>query len=135
MAIASVNPANGEVLRSFVESSGAEIEAALALAERTFRTWRTTDFASRAAKMRRAAEILEEDRRRFGEIMTLEMGKPIGAAIAEVEKCASVCRYYAEHAEIFLAPQEIATDAHRSYVRYDPLGCVLAVMPWNFPFW
>ncbi len=135
MAIASVNPANGEVLRSFVESSGAEIEAALALAERTFRTWRTTDFASRAAKMRRAAEILEEDRRRFGEIMTLEMGKPIGAAIAEVEKCASVCRYYAEHAEAFLAPEEVATDASRSYVRYDPLGCVLAVMPWNFPFW
>jgi succinate-semialdehyde dehydrogenase/glutarate-semialdehyde dehydrogenase len=130
-----VNPANGEVLRSFVESSGAEIEAALALAERTFRTWRTTDFASRAAKMRRAAEILEEDRRRFGEIMTLEMGKPIGAAIAEVEKCASVCRYYAEHAEAFLAPEEVATDASRSYVRYDPLGCVLAVMPWNFPFW
>jgi len=135
VAIASVNPANGEVLRSFVESSGAEIEAALALAERTFRTWRTTDFASRAAKMRRAAEILEEDRRRFGEIMTLEMGKPIGAAIAEVEKCASVCRYYAEHAEAFLAPEEVATDASRSYVRYDPLGCVLAVMPWNFPFW
>jgi succinate-semialdehyde dehydrogenase/glutarate-semialdehyde dehydrogenase len=130
-----VNPANGEVLRSFVESSVAEIEAALTLAERTFRTWRTTDFASRGAKMRRAAEILEEDRQRFGEIMTLEMGKPIGAAIAEVEKCASVCRYYAEHAEAFLAPEEVATDASRSYVRYDPLGCVLAVMPWNFPFW
>ncbi len=135
MAIASVNPANGKVLRSFAESSAAEIEAALALAERTFRTWRTTDFASRAAKMRRAAEILEEDRRRFGEIMTLEMGKPVGAAIAEVEKCASVCRYYAEHAAAFLAPEEVATDAARSYVRYDPLGCVLAVMPWNFPFW
>ena len=135
MAIASVNPANGEVLRSFVESSGAEIEAALALAERTFRTWRTTDFASRAAKMRRAAEILEEDRRRFGEIMTLEMGKPIGAAIAEVEKCAWVCRFYAENAAGFLAPEPVATDASRSYVRYDPLGCVLAVMPWNFPFW
>ena len=85
--------------------------------------------------MRRAAEILEEDRRRFGEIMTLEMGKPLGAAIAEVEKCASVCRYYAEHAEGFLAPQEVATDATRSYVRYEPLGRVLAVMPWNFPFW
>ena len=106
MAIASVNPANGKVLRSFAEASAAEIEAALTLAERTFRAWRSTDFASRAAKMRRAAEILEEDRRRFGEIMTLEMGKPFGAAIAEVEKCASVCRYYAEHAEGFLAPQD-----------------------------
>ncbi|MEO8196629.1 MAG: NAD-dependent succinate-semialdehyde dehydrogenase [Thermoanaerobaculia bacterium] len=135
MAIASVNPTDGKTLHTFAEASAAEIEHALALAERTFRMWRKVDFASRAGKMRRAAEILEGDRRRFGEIMTLEMGKPIGAAIAEVEKCASVCRYYAEHAETFLAPQEIATDASRSYVRYDPLGCVLAVMPWNFPFW
>ena len=135
MAIASVNPANGKLLQSFEEAGGAEIEAALALADRTFRTWRKVDFASRAAKMLRAAEILEADKRRFGEIMTLEMGKPIGAAVAEVEKCASVCRYYAEHAAAFLAPQEIATDAARSFVRYDPLGCVLAVMPWNFPFW
>lgn len=135
MAIASVNPANGKLLQSFEEAGAAEVEAALALAASTFSTWRRTAFAERAAKMSRAAEILEEDKRRFGEIMTLEMGKPIAAAIAEVEKCASVCRYYAEHAEDFLAPQEIATDAHRSYVRYDPLGCVLAVMPWNFPFW
>ncbi len=135
MAIASVNPANGKLLQSFEEAGAAEVEAALALAASTLRTWRKTAFAERAAKMSRAAEILEEDRRRFGEIMTLEMGKPIAAAIAEVEKCASVCRYYAEHAEEFLAPQEIATDAGRSYVRYDPLGCVLAVMPWNFPFW
>jgi succinate-semialdehyde dehydrogenase/glutarate-semialdehyde dehydrogenase len=135
VAIASVNPATGATLRTFAEAGSGDIETALALAERTFLRWRTTDFAARAAKMRRAAEILEEDRRRFGEIMTLEMGKPVGAAIAEVEKCASVCRYYAEHAEAFLAPQEVATDAGRSYVRYDPLGCVLAVMPWNFPFW
>ena len=135
MAIASVNPANGRLLKSFDEAGAAEIEAALALAESAFRAWRRTSFAERATKMLRAAEILEQDKRRFGEIMTLEMGKPIAAAIAEVEKCASVCRYYAEHAETFLAPQEIATDAHRSYVRYDPLGCVLAVMPWNFPFW
>jgi succinate-semialdehyde dehydrogenase/glutarate-semialdehyde dehydrogenase len=135
VAIASVNPANGKTLRTFAEAPAAEIEAALALAETAFRAWRRSSFAERAAKMRRAAEILEEDKRRFGETMTLEMGKPIGAAVAEVEKCASVCRYYAEHAETFLAPQEIATDAARSYVRYDPLGPVLAVMPWNFPFW
>jgi succinate-semialdehyde dehydrogenase/glutarate-semialdehyde dehydrogenase len=135
VAIASVNPANGTLLQSFEEAGGAEIEAALALADRTFRAWRKVDVASRSAKLLRAAEILEADKRRFGEIMTLEMGKPIGAAVAEVEKCASVCRYYAEHAAAFLAPQEIATDAARSFVRYDPLGCVLAVMPWNFPFW
>ena len=135
MAIVSVNPADGNTLQDFAELSAAEIERALALAEETFRSWRRTAFANRAAKMLRAAEILEEDKRRFGEIMTLEMGKPIAAAVAEVEKCAWVCRYYAEHAETFLAPQEIATDAGRSYVRYDPLGPVLAVMPWNFPFW
>lgn len=135
MAIVSVNPADGNTLQNFAELSAAEIERALALAEETFRSWRRTAFANRAAKMLRAAEILEEDKRRFGEIMTLEMGKPIAAAVAEVEKCAWVCRYYAEHAETFLAPQEIATDAGRSYVRYDPLGPVLAVMPWNFPFW
>jgi len=135
VAIASVNPANGGLLKSFDEARATEIEAALALAESAFRTWRKTHFAERAEKMLRAADILEEDKRRLSEIMTLEMGKPIAAAIAEVEKCATVCRYYAEHAETFLAPQEIATDAGRSYVRCDPLGCVLAVMPWNFPFW
>jgi len=135
VAIASVNPANGKTLRTFEEASAAEIEGALALADRAFRSWRRVGFAERAAKMRRAAEILEEDKRHFAEIMTIEMGKPIGAAVAEVEKCASVCRYYAEHAAAFLAPEAIATDASRSYVRYDPLGCVLAVMPWNFPFW
>ena len=135
MAIASVNPANGETLQTFAEADAAEIERALALAEKTFRSWRKVDFAERAAKMRRAAEVLETDKRRFAETMTREMGKPIGAAVAEVEKCAAVCRYYAEHAAAFLAPEEIGTDAGRSYVRYDPLGCVLAVMPWNFPFW
>jgi succinate-semialdehyde dehydrogenase / glutarate-semialdehyde dehydrogenase len=135
VAIASVNPATGATLQTFSEAAAREIEAALALAHETFRVWRRTPFAERAAKMRRAAAILEEDKHRFGETMTLEMGKPIGAAVAEVEKCASVCRYYAEHAEAFLEPQEIATDAGRSYVRYDPLGPVLAVMPWNFPFW
>ena len=135
MAIASVNPATGVTLQTFAEADAAQIEQALALAERTFPSWRKVDFAERAAKLRRAAEILDEDKRRFGETMTLEMGKPIGAAIAEVEKCASVCRYYAEHGAGFLAPEEVATDAGRSYVRFDPLGCVLAVMPWNFPFW
>ena len=135
MAIASVNPADGKLLRAFDPADAEAVEAALARADATFRAWRQTDFAERAAKLVRAAEILEEDKRRFGETMTLEMGKPIGAAVAEVEKCASVCRYYAEQAEAMLAPEAIVTDAGRSYVRYDPLGPVLAVMPWNFPFW
>lgn len=135
MAIASVNPADGRVLKHFAEATSAEVDAALALADERFRSWRRTPFAERAEGMRRAAAELLADKRRFAELMTLEMGKPIGAAVAEVEKCATVCDYYAEHAEVFLAPQEIATDAGRSYVRYDPLGPVLAVMPWNFPFW
>ena len=135
MAIASVNPASGETLRTFAPADAAGIERALSRAATTFREWRKVAFAERAAKMAKAGEILESDKRRFGETMTLEMGKPIGAAIAEAEKCAWVCRYYAEHAEAFLAPEEVATDAGRSYVRYDPIGPVLAVMPWNFPFW
>ncbi|MGE0639450.1 MAG: NAD-dependent succinate-semialdehyde dehydrogenase [Thermoanaerobaculia bacterium] len=135
MTIASVNPATGETVRTFDAATESEIEAALALADSTFREWRRGDFSSRAVKMRHAADILEEEKERFGAIMTLEMGKPIGAAIAEAEKCALVCRYYAEHAEAFLAPEVVATDATRSFVRFDPLGPVLAVMPWNFPFW
>lgn len=135
MAIASVNPADGKALRTFEAATDAAIDAALERAHRTFLAWRATPFAERSAKMMRAAAILDEDRRRFAETMTLEMGKPIGAALAEVEKCAWVCRFYAEQAEAFLAPTEVATDAGRSYVRHDPIGPVLAVMPWNFPFW
>jgi succinate-semialdehyde dehydrogenase/glutarate-semialdehyde dehydrogenase len=135
MTIASVNPATGATLRAFTEHGPAEIEACLARAAETFPAWRAVPFAERARLMVRAAEEIEKDKRHWGETMTLEMGKPIGAAIAEAEKCAWVCRYYAENAERFLAPERAPTDAGESYVRFDPLGCVLAVMPWNFPFW
>jgi succinate-semialdehyde dehydrogenase/glutarate-semialdehyde dehydrogenase len=135
VAIASVNPVDGKTLQAFSAADAEGIERALSLAGTTFRSWRRVGFAERAAKMQRAAEILEADKRRCGELMTLEMGKPIAAAVAEVEKCATVCRYYAEHAAAFLASETIATDAGRSFVSYEPLGCVLAVMPWNFPFW
>jgi len=135
VAIASVNPADGKTLRTFEAATSAAIESALDRAHRTYLVWRTKPFAERTAKMQRAAAILDEDKRRFAETMTLEMGKPIGAALAEVEKCAWVCRFYAEQAEAFLAPETVATDAGESYVRYDPIGPVLAVMPWNFPFW
>lgn len=135
MTMASVNPATGETLATFEEHDAATIERALAQAAARFASWRKTPFAERAAKLVRAAELLEGEKERFGRLMTLEMGKPIGAAIAEVEKCAWVCRFYAEKAEGFLAPEPVATDAGESYVRYDPLGVVLAVMPWNFPFW
>ena len=135
MTIASVNPATGRTLRTFAPHDAAALEDALARAEAAFRSWRRSPFPLRAAAMTRAAEILEGEKARFGELMTLEMGKPIGAAIAEAEKCARVCRYYAEHAAAFLASEPVATGAAASGVRYDTLGCVLAVMPWNFPFW
>jgi succinate-semialdehyde dehydrogenase/glutarate-semialdehyde dehydrogenase len=135
MTIASVNPATGRTLATFAPHDGAAVEEALARAASLLRSWRETPFAQRGAVLQRAAELLESEKERFGELMTLEMGKPIGAAVAEAEKCAWVCRYYAEHAESFLAPERVATDAAESGVRYEPLGCVLAVMPWNFPFW
>jgi succinate-semialdehyde dehydrogenase/glutarate-semialdehyde dehydrogenase len=135
MAIASVNPATGETLATFPEATSDEVESALARAASAFERWRRTAFAERARWMRAAAELLERDKERLARLMTLEMGKPIGAGVAEAEKCAWVCRYYADHAAAFLAPEPAPTDSAASHVRYDPLGPVLAVMPWNFPFW
>ncbi|HEV2130730.1 MAG TPA: NAD-dependent succinate-semialdehyde dehydrogenase [Longimicrobiaceae bacterium] len=135
MSILSTNPATGETLESFEPLSDAELEEKLRRAAATFEEHRRTSFAERAAKMQRAAELLEEEKERWGRLMTTEMGKPIRAAVAEAEKCAWVCRYYAEHAERFLADEVVETDARRSFIRYEPLGPVLAVMPWNFPFW
>ena len=135
MAIASINPATGETLKTFNALTAEEIEGKLQLAADTFRTYSRTTFADRKPLMMRAAEILETKKHDFGKIMTLEMGKPLKAAIAEAEKCASVCRYYAENAERHLADESIETNAKKSYVHFQPLGPVLAVMPWNFPFW
>ena len=135
MPIQTVSPATGEVLETFQELTPGEIEARLALAESAFRAHRATSFAERAEKMARAAEILESEKRELGRMMTVEMGKPVKAAIAEAEKCAWACRYYVEKAEAFLADEVVETSARRSFVRYQPLGPVLAVMPWNFPFW
>ena len=135
MTIASVNPTTGRTLRVFEPTSEDEIEKKLALAVQAFRSWRETPIAQRTVFLERAAEILEREKQRLGELMTLEMGKPIGAAVAEAEKCAWACRYYAENASQFLADEAAKTDAGRSFVRYEPLGAVLAVMPWNFPFW
>src|SRR6266705_807085 len=135
MPFASINPATGETIKAFEAFSDSEVEDRLERAEETFRVGRRTTFPERAAKMMQAAQILEEKKKLFGEIMTTEMGKPIKAAIAEAEKCAWVCRYYAENAERFLADEMVPSDATRSFIRYQPLGPVLAVMPWNFPFW
>jgi succinate-semialdehyde dehydrogenase/glutarate-semialdehyde dehydrogenase len=135
MGIASINPATGETLKVFDALSEAALEAKVAKAATTFQTYRTTTFGQRAAWLQAAAQVLEDNKQAYGRIMTLEMGKPLGAAIAEVEKSAWVCRFYADHAAEFLADVPASTDASRSFVRYQPLGPVLAVMPWNFPFW
>jgi len=135
MAIATVNPATGEVLRSFEALTPAQIEAKLQSASEAFRAHRQTSFAERAAKMNRLAEILEKEKDECARLMTLEMGKPLKAAGAEAMKCATGCRYYAANAEKFLADEVVDTGARRSFVRYLPIGPILAVMPWNFPFW
>ncbi len=135
MAIATVNPATGELVKSFEPLLAAEIEEKLQLAASAFRRYRQTPFAERAQKMLKVAEILEKEKDEWARLMTLEMGKPIKAAVAEALKCASGCRYYAENAERFLADEIVETGAKRSFIRYQPLGPILAVMPWNFPFW
>ncbi len=135
MAIATINPATGECLKKFEPLSEQQIEEKLAAAAAAFAEYRKTPFAERARLMTRAGEILENEKKEFGRLMTLEMGKPVGAAVQEAAKCAWVCRYYAENAERFLADELVETTAARSYIHYQPLGPVLAVMPWNFPFW
>ncbi len=135
MAIASVNPATGETLRRFDPLDEKAIEEKLARAAAAFAEHRRTSFSTRAQGMNAAAQILETETESFARIITLEMGKPIQAARDEVLKCASGCRYYASQAEDLLRPQESLAATGRRYVRFDPIGPVLAVMPWNFPFW
>jgi succinate-semialdehyde dehydrogenase/glutarate-semialdehyde dehydrogenase len=135
MGIASINPATAETVRVFEPWDGAHLERTLTEAAAAAPRWAATPFAERAARLRAAAAELRERLDRYAGLITLEMGKPVVEARAEIEKCAGCCDYYAEHAERFLAPEIIASDAGRSYVAWQPLGTVLAVMPWNFPFW
>ncbi|HEX6135096.1 MAG TPA: NAD-dependent succinate-semialdehyde dehydrogenase [Longimicrobiales bacterium] len=135
MSMVSRNPATGEVLEELETLDEAGLERKLARAWRAFQSHRRTPFSERAERMRAAADILEAEKERLGRLMTLEMGKPIVAAVAEAEKCAWVCRYYADQAERFLADEQVETGTGRGMVKYQPLGPVLAVMPWNFPFW
>ncbi len=135
MSIATINPATGETLESFDALNSSEIEARLSLATDVAARFRLTSYSERAVAMNKAAQILEDRKSEYGRMITLEMGKPIGSAIAEVAKCATVCRHYAEHAEHYLADEVIETNAARSFVTFQPLGVILAVMPWNFPFW
>ena len=135
MGIASINPATGETLKTFEALNQAELDGKLHLAAETFKSYRRTSFAARSEMTRQAATIIENEKVELGKLMTTEMGKPLKAAIAEAEKCALVCRYYADNAQQHLADQIVETNAKRSYVHSQPLGPVLAVMPWNFPFW
>jgi succinate-semialdehyde dehydrogenase/glutarate-semialdehyde dehydrogenase len=135
MAIATVNPATGELVKSFEPLTEAQMEEKLKRAASAFRKYRHTPFAERAHMMLQAAELLEKEKDECARLMTLEMGKPIKAAVAEALKCATGCRYYAENAERFMADEIVQTGARRSFIRYQPLGPILAVMPWNFPFW
>ena len=135
MAIASINPATGQVLKTFEPLSDSQIEKKLQLAADTFSKFRKLSFSERARMMARAGEILEAEKEALGRLMTTEMGKTLKSAVAEAAKCAWVCRYYAENAERLLADEVVETPAKKSFIRYQPLGVVLAVMPWNFPFW
>jgi succinate-semialdehyde dehydrogenase/glutarate-semialdehyde dehydrogenase len=135
MAIETRNPSTGELVKTFQPMDSAGVERCLERAAAAFRQWRTTSLAERAALMTGVADRLDKSADAFGRLMTLEMGKLVGAGREEALKAARGCRYYAEHAAAFLAEEEFVTEASRSYVRYEPVGPILAIMPWNFPFW
>ena len=131
----SINPYNGKELKSYKNHTNKEISEIIDNANRRFYSWRETSFSERKKLMLAAASELKKNKKEYAETMTMEMGKPISQAIAEIEKCAWVCEYYAENAEKQLQDEAIKTDAHKSYVSFEPLGVVLAIMPWNYPFW
>jgi succinate-semialdehyde dehydrogenase/glutarate-semialdehyde dehydrogenase len=135
MALIALNPATGQTIAEYPETSPTEVEEAIRTAHQLHLEWKRTPFSHRAELMANAASILRKRAREFGELMTLEMGKPVSGGVAEAEKCAWVCDYYAEKAQDILTDRQVETDASRSFVTFQPLGAVLAVMPWNFPFW
>ena len=133
--LSSINPVNNNLLKNYVEMSSEKSTEIISLADEAFRTWKETSFAHRSQLMKNAANVLRANSEEYSVLMTAEMGKPIVQSRAEVEKCAWVCDYYAENAERFLADEIVKTDATKSFVSYQPLGVILAIMPWNFPFW
>src|ERR1700737_3626784 len=135
MALLSINPTTEDVLQSFDEFSDQQVDTALQQAHDAQRAWRLTSFGERAARIQAVARVLREQKARLAILATTEMGKPIVEAEAEIEKCAWNCDFYAEHAATFLADEPVPTNASGSYVAFEPLGVVLAIMPWNFPFW
>lgn len=135
MAQTSVNPLNGETIKEYPEHSAGEIEEKISASNKTFESWSKTGFSERSALMNKVADLLEERKERLALLMSKEMGKILPEGRSEAEKCAWVCRYYAENAEQFLLDKPLKSDASKSYVSYQPLGVLLAIMPWNFPFW
>jgi succinate-semialdehyde dehydrogenase/glutarate-semialdehyde dehydrogenase len=135
MAIATINPATGETIKTFDALTDAQVDQKIQKATETFLSFRKLTFAERAKMMNRAAELLESEKHELAHLMTLEMGKTLRSAVDEAVKCAWVCRYYAENAEKFLADEVVETPASRSFIRYQPMGVVLVIMPWNYPFW
>ncbi len=131
----SINPSNSELIASYEEMTKEEVKVIISDVNSAYQEWRLTSFSHRTQLMKNVAEILQDRKEDLGRLMTLEMGKPFSQAVAEANKCASVCEYYADNAEKILENQIIETDASKSYVAYRPIGIVLAVMPWNFPFW
>lgn len=131
----SLNPYTAKEIKTFTNHTSKEVESIIDKADKRFYNWRETSFSERKKLMLNAAEELKKNKQEYAETMVAEMGKPISQAVAEIEKCAWVCEYYATHAEKHLAPEKIETDAQKSYVRYEPLGVILAIMPWNYPFW
>jgi succinate-semialdehyde dehydrogenase/glutarate-semialdehyde dehydrogenase len=135
MAIATINPATGQTIKTFEALTDAQVDQKIQKATETFLSFRKLSFADRARMMNRAAEILESEKETLAKLMTTEMGKTYRSAVDEAVKCAWVCRYYAENAERFLADEVVETPASRSFIRYQPMGVVLVIMPWNYPFW
>lgn len=131
----SKNPYNGEIIEEFKEYTKEEVNKAIEKADECFKSWRKVSFSEKSKLLKNAAKELRKNQRSYAEDMTKEMGKPISQSLAEIEKCAWVCEYYAENAEDHLQNEMIETDAQKSYVSYEPLGVVLAIMPWNYPFW
>ncbi len=135
MTIEVLNPTTGEQLKTYPEMTTAEVDATIDATHDCFLTWRDVPFTERAELMRSAARVLREKQDNYARMMAVEMGKPLREGRAEIEKCALTCDYYADNAEEFLAPEPVVTEATKSFVAFEPLGVVLAVMPWNFPFW
>lgn len=135
MPITTINPSTGQPIRSYPEMSAEEIQKIINLTHEDFKQWRKISFAERGELMHRMAELLQQEKQCHAELMTTEMGKPIKASIAEIEKCAMTCDYYAKNAEKLLSPEIIPTESKKSYVIYQPTGIIFAIMPWNFPMW